>query len=151
MQLANATECYVIQVKLIDDISPLLKLIEDRNIVKIGINLVGDKKALYDEFGIIMKGVLDLDTILGKLSAKQSIGAKKAAAIFLNKNLQKSKSASTSNWEAPVLSKKQVKYAAEDAAVVYDTIIHLIYKYPFVLQSLPPWFGKNFANGDYPQ
>ncbi|MDF1882550.1 3'-5' exonuclease domain-containing protein 2 [Sulfurimonas sp. SAG-AH-194-C21] len=149
IQMANATECYLIQVLKIKDITPLLDFIRDRNFIKIGINLVGDKKALYDEYKIHMKGTLDLDTIFSKLTAKNSIGAKKVAKVFLKRNLQKSKKVSVSNWEADALSDKQIKYASEDATVVYDTIIHLINEYPFVLKAMPQWFEVDFNNGEY--
>jgi len=149
IQLANADECYLVQVLQIKDITPLLEFIRDRNFVKIGINLVGDKKALYDEYKIHMKGTLDLDGVLTKLTSKNSIGAKKVAKVFLKKNLLKSKKMSVSNWEAEELSQNQIKYASEDATVVYDTIIHLINEYPFVLKAMPQWFEVNFNNGDY--
>ena len=139
-QLANADECYLIQVQQIKNIQPLLDLIADRNMIKIGINLVGDKKALYDEFKVHMKGTLDLDEILTKLTSKNSIGAKKVAKIFLNKNLLKSKKMSVSNWEAEILSVKQIKYASEDATVVYDATMHLVRNYPFVQSMMPKWF-----------
>lgn len=149
IQMANASECYLIQVLQIKDITPLLDFIRDRNFIKIGINLVGDKKALYDEYKVHMKGTLDLDTVFSKLSAKNSIGAKKVAKVFLKKNLLKSKKMSVSNWEAEELSQNQIKYAAEDATVVYDTITHLINEYPFVLKAMPQWFEVGFENGDY--
>jgi len=140
IQLANADECYLVQVLQIKELSPLLDFIRDRNFVKIGINLVGDKKALYDEYKIHMKGTLDLDSILTKLSSKNSIGAKKVAKVFLNKNLLKSKKMSVSNWEAENLSVNQIKYASEDATVVYDATMHLVQNYPFVQSMMPQWF-----------
>ena len=90
-----------------------------------------------------MKATIEIDNVLSKLSSKESIGAKKAAKIFLNKNLEKSKKQSTSNWENEILTDKQIKYAAEDAAVVLDITIHLLNKYPFVVQTLPSWFNVN--------
>ena len=149
IQLANSRECYLVQVFKIKDITPLLEFIRDRNFVKIGINLVGDKKALYDEYKIHMKGTLDLDGVLTKLTSKNSIGAKKVAKVFLKKNLLKSKKMSVSNWEAEELSQNQIKYASEDATVVYDTILHIINEYPFVLEAMPQWFEVNFNNGEY--
>lgn len=140
IQLANADECYLVQVLQIKDITPLLDFIRDRNFVKIGINLVGDKKALYDEYKIHMKGTLDLDGVLTKLTSKNSIGAKKVAKVFLKKNLLKSKKMSVSNWEAENLSVNQIKYASEDATVVYDATMHLVQNYPFVQSMMPQWF-----------
>ena len=142
IQLANHTECHVIQVKQIDNISSLMKLIEDDDIVKVGVNLVGDKQALHAEFGVRMRGTIDIDGVLTRLTSRNSIGAKKAATVFLKRNLQKSKKISTSNWEANVLSERQIKYAAEDACVAYDVTTHLLKTYPFVMDAMPPWFQK---------
>lgn len=149
VQLANLTECYIIQVKQIDNLTPLLELLEDEDIVKVGINLTGDNQALHAEYGIRMKASIEIDGILSKLTSKNSIGAKKAAKIFLQKDLQKSKKMSTSNWENKILSDNQIKYAGEDAAVVFDITIHLLNKYPFVLETMPLWFKENFEYGKY--
>ncbi len=142
IQLANLTECYVIQVKKVRNLSSLFELIEDDNIVKVGVNLTGDRQALYTEFGVKMRATIDIDGVLSKLTSRDSIGAKKAATIFLKRNLQKSKKISTSNWEAKVLSQKQVKYAAEDACVAYDVTIHLLNTYPFIKEAMPSWFAS---------
>jgi len=144
IQLANTSECHVIQVKKIKNLNSLIKLIEDENIVKVGVNLTGDREALYTEFGIRMRATIDIDGVLTKLTSRQSIGAKKAATVFLKRNLQKSKKISTSNWESKVLSDRQVKYAAEDACVAYDVTTHLLDTYPFVREAMPLWFQKNF-------
>ncbi len=142
VQLANRTECHVIQVKKIDNLSSLMKLIQDEDIVKVGVNLTGDKQALYTEFGVKMRGTIDIDRVLTQLTSRQSIGAKKAATVFLKRNLQKSKKVSTSNWEANILSDKQIKYAAEDACVAYDVTTHLLDTYPFVIKAMPLWFQE---------
>lgn len=144
IQIATLNDCYIIQVKKIDNLSVLFELLESEDIAKVGINLAGDKHALYYEFGIKLKAFIEIDNILLKLSSKQSIGAKKAAKIFLNKNLQKSKKMSTSNWENETLSNSQIKYAAEDAAVVFDITMHLLNKYPFIIESMPIWFENKY-------
>ena len=140
IQLATLSECYLIQIKKIDNIRPLIELLENENIIKLGINLLGDKQELHTEFGIRMRATIEIDAVLSRLSSKQSIGAKKAAKIFLKKDLQKSKKISTSNWEINTLSQRQIKYAAEDAAVVLDVTIHLLKTYPFVVHAMPEWF-----------
>lgn len=146
IQIASLKECYIFQVKKIDNLSPLFQLLENEDIIKVGINLTADNQALYSEFAIKMQATIEIDNLLSKLSSKESIGAKKAAKIFLNKNLEKSKRQSISNWENEILNDKQIKYAAEDAAVVLDITIHLLNKYPFVLESLPSWFKDNINN-----
>jgi RNA polymerase sigma factor for flagellar operon FliA len=149
IQLASLSECYIFQVKKIDNLSALIELLENGNIAKVGINLTGDNHALYSEFKTRMKATIEIDSVLSKLSSKNSIGAKKAAKIFLKKDLQKSKKMSTSNWENDILSDSQIKYAGEDAALALDITIHLINKYPFVLEAMPGWFQINYENGEY--
>jgi ribonuclease D len=142
IQIASLNECYIFQVKKIDNLTPLIALLENENIAKVGINLAGDNHALYSEFGIRLKATIEIDAVLSKLTSKESIGAKKAAKIFLKKDLQKSKKMSTSNWENDILSDSQIKYAAEDAAVALDITIHLLNKYPFVIETMPLWFKE---------
>ena len=140
IQLANETDCFIIQIKQIDNITPILLLLEDKNIIKIGTGLTGDKQELYNQFKIKLKSAIDIEDILKKLSSKQAIGAKKSASIFLNKNLQKSKRMSRSNWENKDLSSGQIKYASEDATVVYDVMINMLNQYPFVMKFMPEFF-----------
>lgn len=140
IQLSSIDECYIIQVKKIQNLTALFELLESEDIAKVGINLAGDNHALYSEFKIRMKATIEIDSVLSKLTSKDSIGAKKAAKIFLKRDLQKSKKMSTSNWENDVLTDGQIKYAAEDAAVALDITIHLLNKYPFVIEAMPLWF-----------
>jgi ribonuclease D len=142
IQIASLNECYVFQVKKIDNLTPLIALLENEDIAKVGINLAGDNHALYSEFGIRLKATIEIDSVLSKLTSRESIGAKKAAKIFLKKDLQKSKKMSTSNWENDTLSDSQIKYAAEDAAVALDITIHLLNRYPFVIETMPIWFKE---------
>ncbi len=142
IQIASLKECYIFQVKQIDNLTALIELLENEDIAKVGINLAGDNHALHSEFGIRMKATIEIDSVLSKLTSKESIGAKKAAKIFLKKDLQKSKKMSTSNWENDTLSDSQIKYAAEDAAVALDITIHLLNRYPFVIETMPVWFKE---------
>jgi len=141
IQLANETDCYLIHTKLIKDIHPLKLLLEDESIVKIGTGLRGDKQELYNQFNIKLKSTIDLEEMLKKLSSKDGIGAKRAASIFLNQNLQKSKRISRSNWETKELSDSQIKYATEDATIVYDVMNQILREYPFVISTLPSFFN----------
>ncbi|MEA3498479.1 MAG: 3'-5' exonuclease [Campylobacterota bacterium] len=140
IQLASQSDCYIIQIKQISNIKPILSLLEDDKIIKVGTGLKGDKDELYKQFKIRLKSTIDLEEILNKLSAKQNIGAKKSASIFLNKNLQKSKRMSRSNWENKSLTDGQIKYAAEDATVVYDLLTTIINEYPFIIKVMPKFF-----------
>ncbi len=145
IQLATATKCYLIQIKQIENLKPLINLLENDKIIKIGTGLKGDNEALFKQFNLRLKATIDLENIFKKLSSKNQIGAKKAASIILNENLQKSKNMSRSNWENKDLSDGQIKYATEDAAVVYDVINKLIEQYPFAMNVMPTYFQLKYS------
>jgi len=146
IQLATASKCYLIQIKQIENIKPLIKLLENGKIIKIGTGLKGDNQELFRQFHLRLKATIDLESVFKKLSAKNQIGAKKAAAMILNHNLQKSKNISRSNWENQELTKGQIKYASEDATVVYDVMQELLDQYPFIMNIMPPFFQEKFVD-----
>ena len=145
VQLATVSKCYLIQIKQIENLKPLINLLENDKIIKIGTGLKGDNEALFKQFNLRLKATIDLENIFKKLSSKNQIGAKKAASIILNENLQKSKNMSRSNWENKDLSDGQIKYATEDAAVVYDVINKLIEQYPFAMNVMPAYFQLKYS------
>lgn len=144
IQLASKTKCYLIQTKQIRNLKPLINLLENDKIIKIGTGLKGDNEALYRQFNLKLKSTIDLENVFKKLSAKNQIGAKKAALIILNENLQKSKNMSRSNWENKNLTEGQLKYASEDATVVYDVMNKIIEDYPFALGIMPSFFQSQY-------
>lgn len=146
IQLATSTKCYLIHTKQIKNLQPLINLLEDKKIIKIGTGLKGDNEALFKQFNLRMQSTIDLETVFKKLSAKNQIGAKKAASIILNEKLQKSKNMSRSNWENKELSIGQLKYASEDATVVYDVMTQIIEQYPFAMSIMPPFFKAQYSN-----
>jgi len=146
IQLATQSKCYLIQVKQIKNLQPLINLLEDDKIIKIGTGLKGDNKSLYKQFSLRLKSTIDLEDVFKKLSAKKQIGAKKAASIILNETLQKSKNMSTSNWENKKLSTGQIKYASEDATVVYDVMNKIIEQYPFAMSIMPTFFQSQYRD-----
>ncbi|MDZ7820252.1 MAG: hypothetical protein U5K55_17365 [Aliarcobacter sp.] len=50
------------------------------------------------------------------------------------KNYKNPKNISRSNWENKELTDGQIKYASEDASVVYDVMNKILEKYPFVME-----------------
>lgn len=145
VQLATASKCYLIQIKQIDNLLPLINLLEDEKIIKVGTGLKGDNEALFKQFRLRLKSTIDIENIFKKLSSKNQIGAKKAASIILNEKLQKSKNISRSNWENVELSPGQIKYASEDATVVYDVMNKILEQYPFVMNLMPTFFQSQYA------
>ena len=145
IQLASKSKCYLIQIKQIKNLKPLINLLENDKIIKIGTGLKGDNKALFNQFGLKLKSTIDLENVFKKLSSKNQIGAKKAALIILNENLQKSKNISRSNWENKKLTPGQIKYASEDATVVYDVMNRMISQYPFSMSLMPRFFQLHYS------
>ncbi len=144
IQLATKDKCFLIQIKQIKSLKPLINFLEDDKIIKIGTGLKGDNEALFKQFNLRVKSMIDLEDIFKKLSSKNQIGAKKAASIILNKKLQKSKNMSRSNWENKELSSGQIKYASEDATVVYDVMDKILEQYPFVMKMMPEFFQSQY-------
>lgn len=140
IQLATKEKCYLIQIKQIKNLKPLIDFLENEKIIKIGTGLKGDNVALFKQFNLRVKSMIDLEDIFKKLSSKNQIGAKKAASIILNEKLQKSKNISRSNWENEELTSGQIKYASEDATVVYDVMSEILKQYPFVINLMPLFF-----------
>ena len=140
IQLATKDKCYLIQIKQIKNLKPLIDFLEDEKIIKIGTGLKGDTVALFRQFNLRLKSTIDLEDIFKKLSSKNQIGAKKAASIILNEKLQESKNISRSNWENEELTSGQIKYATEDATVVYDVMSEILKQYPFVMNLMPEFF-----------
>ena len=140
IQLSTKDKCYLIQIKQIKNLESLINFLEDEKIIKIGTGLKGDNEALFRQFNLRAKSMIDLEDIFKKLSSKNQIGAKKAASIILNEKLQKSKNMSRSNWENEELTSGQIKYATEDATVVYDVMSEILKQYPFVMKMMPMFF-----------
>ena len=145
IQLATKDKCYLIQIKQIKNLKPLINFLEDDKIIKIGTGLKGDNIALFKQFNLRLKSTIDLEDIFKKLSSKNQIGAKKAASIILNEKLQKSKNISRSNWENTDLSDGQIKYASEDATVVYDVMNRILEGYPFAMNIMPSFFQAQYT------
>lgn len=143
IQLATQSKCYIIQNKQITNLKPLIKLFENPKVIKVGTGIRNDKEVFFKQFKLRLKSTIDLENVFKSLSAKNQIGAKKAALLILDKNLQKSKNMSRSNWENKELTQGQIKYASEDATVVYDVLLKMLEKYPSILEIMPSFFQKN--------
>jgi ribonuclease D len=51
---------------------------------------------------------------------------------------------SRSNWENEELTSGQIKYASEDATVVYDVMNKILEQYPFVMKMMPMFFQERY-------
>jgi len=122
LQLAIPGVVYLFRLNKIGLPHGLAQILEDPNILKIGIATRDDKKELNRDFGCQPQNVLDLNQYVKTLGFI-SIGARKLTALILGKRI--SKSQQTSNWEKDKLSHRQILYAATDAWIcleIYQTL-----------------------------
>ena len=123
LQLSTPTVCYLFRLNKIPLAKPILQLLEDRRILKIGADVAGDLRSLRQIRHFRDGGFVDLQGI----APKWGIGEKslrKLSAIVLGRRV--SKAQRLSNWEAATLTDKQQLYAATDAWVctrIYEQLL----------------------------
>ncbi len=112
VQAATASAVYLFQLRRLDVSAVLAELLADARIVKVGVALAHDLRALRRIFPFEEKNVVDLGVVARHRSLGQT-GVRNLAGIFLGFRIPKGNS--TSNWAAAQLSAQQITYAATDA------------------------------------
>jgi ribonuclease D len=84
------------------------------HIVKAGVGLADDLKALKKLIEFTEKSVVDLGALAQRVGLKQT-GVRSLAALFLGIRIPKG--TKTSNWARATLTPQQIAYAATDAWV----------------------------------
>jgi ribonuclease D len=123
IQLALPNQVYLIRTHHTGLPEELSSIFENPNIVKAGVAIHDDIKALQKFRKFEPASFVDLSTVARK-AGYQVESVKKLTALFLGFRI--SKSAQTSNWEAPTLTEKQLEYAATDAWVCLQIYKHLV-------------------------
>ena len=114
IQLAGEKGVYLFQLNRIETIEPLLPLFENAEIVKTGIGIADDIKALQKLHPFEPRGFIDSASLSSSLGIINT-GLRPLVALLLKKRI--SKGAQTSNWAANQLRENQIRYAATDAWV----------------------------------
>ncbi|MEK6783612.1 MAG: 3'-5' exonuclease [Bacteroidota bacterium] len=114
VQIALPKKVFLIRLKPVGMAPHIIHFFENERIVKAGVALRDDIKALQKLKHFEPVGFFELAD-LAKKSGLQVESVKKLTALLLGFRI--SKSAQTSNWEAPVFNEKQISYAATDAWV----------------------------------
>ena len=112
MQVATARAVYLFQLRRTDVFPVLAELLSERRIVKAGVSLADDLRALKRVFAFTEKNMLDLGGVARRSGFEQT-GVRNLAGILLG--IRVPKGAKTSNWAAPHLTAAQMTYAATDA------------------------------------
>ena len=111
-QFAGARAVYLFALQRVDCSAVLRELLSSERIVKAGVGLADDLRALSKSFEAKPKSLVDLSTVAKRHGVKKT-GVRTLAALYLGFRIPKG--TKTSNWAAPRLSAQQVTYAATDA------------------------------------
>ena len=129
LQLAVPNKVFLIRLHHTGLPKEITSIFENEEIVKAGVAIHDDIKSLQKLNKFTPKSFVELAT-LARTSGLQVESVKKLAGLLLG--IRISKSAQTSNWEAPTLTEKQIDYAATDAWVCLE-----IYSKLAKVKSLP--------------
>lgn len=128
LQLSNAEKAFVFQLKDMGLPIELANILSDKSIVKTGVAIRDDIKALKKLRNFKEAGFIELQTYSDSLGIEDN-GLKNLSGNLLGFSI--SKNAKLTNWENKSLTEKQLNYAATDAWVSY-----LIYKKLLEIENL---------------
>ncbi|WP_276366439.1 3'-5' exonuclease [Chryseolinea sp. H1M3-3] len=117
LQLAVPNKVFLIRLHHTGLPNEIISIFENRQIIKAGVAIHDDIKSLQKVNKFTPESFVELST-LARSSGLQVESVKKLAGLLLG--IRISKSAQTSNWEAPTLTEKQIDYAATDAWVCLE-------------------------------
>ncbi len=124
LQLSTPEVCYLFRLNRIPFDKAIVRLLESKEILKIGADVAGDLRSLRKIKLFADGGFVDLQTIAPEWGIEER-SLRKLSAIVLGERV--SKAQRLSNWEAATLTDKQKLYAATDAWVctrIYDELCH---------------------------
>jgi ribonuclease D len=111
-QFATARAVYLFQVRDRAVAVAAAEVLASEHIVKAGVSVADDLKALKKIVEFAEKSVVDVGTV-AKRNGHQQSGVRNLVALFLGFRIPKG--TKTSNWSRPRLTPQQVTYAATDA------------------------------------
>lgn len=112
IQLSTADTCFLIRLNRTGMPDSLVSLLENKNIIKIGLSLHDDYQSLCRRRKFKAGGFLDLQQHVTRYGIEEK-SLQKIFAIIFGQRI--SKSQQLTNWENDVLTDKQKLYAATDA------------------------------------
>ncbi|KAK3187972.1 hypothetical protein Dsin_027533 [Dipteronia sinensis] len=130
----DANQCHVMHI-IHSGIPPSLQLLlEDTALIKVGVGIGNDAVKVFKDYNVSIKAVEDLSYLAKqKLNGiSQKWGLASLTETLVCKELQKPNKIRLGNWEANVLSKDQLQYAATDAFASWH-LYQVINNNPFVL------------------
>ena len=111
-QIATERGVYLFQVRHRDIAAAAARILGEAHIVKAGIGLKDDLKALKKVIEFAEKSIVDLGAVATRQGLEQT-GVRNLVGLFLGFRIPKG--TKTSDWSRPRLSAQQITYAATDA------------------------------------
>lgn len=112
LQVSTLEHCFLFRLNLTGLTLPIIMLLENPNIIKIGLSLKDDFMMLHKRAPFEPRGIIELQEYVRQFGIKE-MSLQKIYAILFNQKI--SKSQRLSNWEAENLTMPQQLYAATDA------------------------------------
>lgn len=92
IQIATADACYLFQHAILgEQFTQLKTVLEDENILKVGVGLRSDAQVLKRQWGINVASKLDLNWALAQLGAEKEMGTRQLVATLLGTRIDKPK------------------------------------------------------------
>lgn len=103
--------CVLFRLSAIGMPQALKQILEDRDILKVGVGSTIDAKHLTTDYGIHPKGVVDIRYLCSQLTGSRNGGLDDFAREFLG--IHYNTNQGRSDWERPQLNDSQIEYAAK--------------------------------------
>lgn len=117
IQLSTADVCYLIRLTSVRMERCLMRLLESRKVLKVGVDVLGDIRNLNKVRHFRAGGFVELQKEVEAFGIEDK-SLKKMAAIILGVSV--SKAQRLSNWEAKEYTLAQMRYAATDAWICLE-------------------------------
>ncbi len=112
LQISSEECCFLFRLNVTGLTRPLVELLENPSIIKVGLSLRDDFMMLRKRAPFIQQGCIDLQDFVRPFGIQDKSLQKIYGILFQEKI---SKSQRLSNWEVDVLTDSQKQYAATDA------------------------------------
>lgn len=122
LQISTSDTCFLFRLNRIGLSAPIVGLLENNNIKKVGLSLHDDFQALSKRKKFKPGDFFDLQKYVTRFGIEE-LSLQKMYAIIFGKRI--SKSQQLTNWDADVLTDKQKLYAATDAWACLTIYHHL--------------------------
>lgn len=112
VQVASKDECAAIDPLLIDDLGPLVRLLEDESVTKVFHASSQDLEVLYDGLGCVTSPVFDTQLAAAFLGLRQQMSY--GALVEAYTGIHLAKAEALTDWSRRPLDPEQLTYAEDD-------------------------------------